>query len=521
VVSNLSFDKWLVRINEMSDSPPPVLEYGHAEPVGRRLVRHIPRPSIPTVLLLILAAIFDCWFYGDHKAWVVERSFDGATSWLGEHVTSDGSKLLTGSGDSFRQSGGLRAPFNILDTSTGQSICTFGNDLEFASFAMFSPNEKRVLTVGGIIKQTVTRSGNQIATSEVWGEVRRTVRLWDAANGKLLATLDPVGQVQSIFGDPCPVFYSPDGKRIVALDIDGAKLYDCDGNLLGALDKSCVTDRVYFSPDSSQCVIRTTGSLPVRFRSTRDGSVMAEHVLENGTSNGFDGAFSPDGKTFACVCYGWLYLIDPTNGSLRLPPIHVHGNDSGIWYSPDGRRVLLMLDRNLANALVAVDADSGNIVATSPTAGGSGSQMTWLANTHQMALGFWSDILEIHDAATLRRMNTINTNRVWRFSTDQSRFVGKASSGTLQLFSTSNWQQTGEINLQPGGMQYITDAMFLPDPAHILTLTDKGNVQTWLRRRPEKAWGVIALPQFWLAVVFSILLICSLWRDVIRFYRLA
>jgi len=51
-----------------------------------------------------------------------------------------------------------------------------------------------------------------------------------------------------------PALFSPDGKRIVTLDIDRAAMYDNTGKQLGILEKSdrpqgysFIADRVYFS----------------------------------------------------------------------------------------------------------------------------------------------------------------------------------------------------------------------------------------------------------------------------------
>jgi WD40 repeat protein len=509
----------------MSEGVPPILGYARADPMVQRLIRHLPRPSVVTVVLLLLAGISDSWFWQDHRAWVVEKSFERGGISLGAHVTSDGSRMLAGNGD---DSFGLRSPFRILDTRDGREICRFGDNLEFASFAIFSPDEKRVLTVGGIIKETVTRSGNGKSTSDVWGDVRRTVRVWDAGTGTLLATLDPVGQEQSDLGSPTPVFYSPDGTKIVTLQIERAKLYDGDGKKLGDLEKregyGFVTDRVYFSPDSRLCVVRTVNSNTIRFRSTTNGSVTAEHVLENTAANGFEGAFSPDGKTFACVCFGWLYLIDPADGSLRQPPISVGGNESGIWYSADGKRVLLLVDKitaggAVATLFIAVDNTSGKIVASAPTTADVGTRITEMGAAHEISLSIWDSRNEIHDAASLTLISTIASNGISRFSRDQSRYACLATNGALRLLSTADWRQTGEIDLPAGAMEHFTDAMFLADRDHVLTTTDKGTVQRWMRRRPEPRWGVIALPMFWVAVVFTLGLIFSVGCDMVKFGR--
>jgi WD40 repeat protein len=424
----------------------------------------------------------------------------------------------------------MESPFRVLDIASGSEICSFGDPLEFASFAMFSPDGTQVLTVGGIIKRTVTTDAHGgVSTYSVYGDVKRTARLWDAATGTLIANLNRIGQTQGGSGNPCPALFSPDGKRIVTLDIDRAAMYDNTGKQLGILEKSdrpqgysFIADRVYFSPDSKECVVRTIGGFPIRFRSTTDASLIAEHQLENGNTNGFDGAFSSDGTTFACSCFGWLYLIDPTNGSLKLPPIDLAGNDEGIWYSPDGLRVFVLIEQNMKESLVSVDTATGKVAASAPTTGNLGSSLNWIQHGQLVVLSTWNFSDEIFDARTLKQIGKIVTGGLSRYSDDRSRFICQGVNSTmLEVFTTSPMRKTSEIRRDAASwpLGYFKDAMFRSDPGQLLTATDQGTVQLWLRRRPEIFWGIFYLPQCWLAILFTAAFLWGVRRDVLGFYR--
>jgi hypothetical protein len=49
---------------------------------------------------------------------------------------------------------------------------------------------------------------------------------------------------------------------------------------------------------------------------------------------------------------------------------------------------------------------------------------------------------------------------------------------------------------------------------HLLCQVEsKPELQVWRRRRPEYAWGLLALPEFWLVPIFLVATIVSVRRD--------
>jgi hypothetical protein len=494
----------------------PILNYGEAESFRRRVLRHIPRPSIWTCVLLIAACCFGRWLQIDHQVWIVKRTLPGTTAKLNGFITRDGTRLLVGSDAPFDY---LGSPFRIIDIRTGIEQTRFGDPLEFATHAIFSPDETQVLTVGGMINRTVSGGGS---TKSVYGDANsQPVRLWNAVTGKLIANLDPLGRLNSSFGSPCPLFFSPNGRRIVTLDTFHARLYDNSGKLLANLEPNC-GDRVYFSPDSQKCVVSTNGSLPMRIHSDVDGSVRSETPLEHGTSNQTHGLFSPDGRTFACTCNEWAWLINAADGAMRGQPIMLGGHDEGVWYSADGSHLFIVVDTYPKQVLHSIDTATGSIVAKIPSIGYTDMRVTWLADQKVMVLTAWDNESETVQSDPLTSVATFNAHGIARFSKDRSRFLCREqNSRTLDIFSTSPWRETSQIveETRPGMGDYLTDAQFLPNPRQLLTATDQRLVQLWERRRPESAWGVFVLPQCCLAIVFTIGFFVSAARDFLQFYR--
>jgi len=195
--------------------------------------------------------------------------------------------------------------------------------------------------------------------------------------------------------------------------------------------------------------------------------------------------------------------------------------------SPDGRRLLVTHDARRADALTALDLSTGKPAATTRPVDPPGrSAVTWSpSGRHILLLG--DSGLEILDAVTLRPRRLIAEVSApfagVTFSPDGSRAIILDRTGAygprVEFLSAATWNPTSTI-ADPLGSTHgrFTDAVFVGDAGHVLTSTDQGYVQLWRRRRPEPAWGIVALPQTWVAGVLSLGVLVSVWRDLARFY---
>ncbi|MCK6473587.1 MAG: hypothetical protein L6R28_17825 [Planctomycetes bacterium] len=63
--------------------------------------------------------------------------------------------------------------------------------------------------------------------------------------------------------------------------------------------------------------------------------------------------------------------------------------------------------------------------------------------------------------------------------------------------------------------KWLPEQPFAASGDRLLLLTSKENedAQIWERRRDEGPWGIVALPEFWLTILFALLLLWSLVRD--------
>ncbi|MCK6473521.1 MAG: WD40 repeat domain-containing protein [Planctomycetes bacterium] len=67
-----------------------------------------------------------------------------------------------------------------------------------------------------------------------------------------------------------------------------------------------------------------------------------------------------------------------------------------------------------------------------------------------------------------------------------------------------------DLSTAEGSVEWL---WFSPSVLAVLVLGKDGTLTMWERRRPEQWWGVAWLPEFWLTVVFALLVLWSLIRD--------
>jgi tricorn protease-like protein len=159
-----------------------------------------------------------------------------------------------------------------------------------------------------------------------------SIRIWDAATGKVLHTL--TGFVGAIW----TVTYSPDGKFIASAGVDGAvRIWEAETGLPSAVlsgHTGAVWD-VAYSPNGK--FIASAGSdKTVRLWDAASGAIVrifTEHT------NGVHGvAYSPDGKFIASGSYDKTVVIRNTETGSVLHTLTGHTyHVYDVAYSPDGK----------------------------------------------------------------------------------------------------------------------------------------------------------------------------------------
>jgi WD40 repeat protein len=253
--------------------------------------------------------------------------------------SADGKRVVTASANCRVTKGGKLingSAVHVWDSRTGAGLLALKGHETGALFARLSPDGKRLVTVsdgwvriksvGGFLSSDYKKGGSASAG---------VVRLWDASDGKLIATLEkPVGEVYQLS-------FSPDGRTLLVLFANqpSALLVDAgtgkglrtlaghQGALRGAA----------FSPDGKRLVTFSWDGT-VRLWNARTGQPLGKPMRHPAAVEAV--AFSPDGKRLATLSGKTATIWDSSTRKL-LATLKGHGGlISSAAFSPDGKRLV-------------------------------------------------------------------------------------------------------------------------------------------------------------------------------------
>jgi WD40 repeat protein len=347
--------------------------------------------------------------------------------------------------------------------------------------AEFSPDGRRIITAGYYeILISDVESGKQ--TAKLKGDTdsfvlavfapdgqrvasigymdTEAVRLWDATSGSELARLGPKRKVHSLA-------FSPDGKHIVTADHDGmARVYDVsNGKEIGKIDGhgGRAVRYAVFSPDGGR-ILTVGDDTTARIWDT----ARLQQILELSGHRHFvrSAEFSPDGQRVVTVSY------DKT---------------ARIWNTATGRETASLKIDDFIYATAKFSPNGRHILTTDD----SGSADMWDAARGTLATTQFGRFDHTYSAS---------------FSPDGERIITASGFDGVRV-----WDAQGRPLVQLPDIGYVESASFSANRMRIVT-KEVHTAHVWLRRRPEYAWGVFVLPEFWLNIVFLGGFGWSLWR---------
>ena len=317
----------------------------------------------------------------------------------------------------------------------------------------FSPDGKRVLT----------------------GASHKTARLWDAATGAAVATLE--GHI----GPITAVAFSPDGKLVLTQHWMDAGAWErrnqrCVSDAPDAPVMKCrrlLSDAVAFSPDGKRVL---TGSFDrtARLWDAATGAAVATFEGHRGPINAI--ALSPDGKrALTGSTDKTARLWDVATGT-SVATLEGHtGPVTAVAFSPDDKRVLTGSWDNTARLW---DAATGTSVAT---LGGNTEGMTTVTFSPDSKLvltGAFDETARLWDAATGTAIATGTHGPVTAaaFSPDGKRILTASSDKTARLWDAATGGAAATLE---GGTDADNTAAFSPDGRRVLIGSDDKTARLW------------------------------------------
>ncbi len=299
-------------------------------------------------------------------------------------------------------------------------------------------------------------------TRIVSGSDDKTVRVWDAASGRLLLSL------QGHLGSVLACAFSPNGTRIVSGSSDQTvRVWDADsGRLLLSLQgHSGSVFACGYSPDGGR-IVSGSDDHTVRVWDAESGNLLL--ALEGHSGSVFACGYSPDGTHIVSGSYDESVRVwSAESGVLLLPLIGHSASVQACGHSPCGTRIVSASSDEIVRVW---DAESGQVLLSLQGHSGPVNACGYSPDGKRILFGSGDHLVRVWDAESGRSLlslyghslpvnacgyNSAGT-RIVSGSDDKTVRVWDAESGRLLLSLQSHSAGVRACGYSPGGTRIVS-----------------------------------------------------------------
>ncbi|MCX4902462.1 hypothetical protein OG571_46870 (plasmid) [Streptomyces sp. NBC_01369] len=323
---------------------------------------------------------------------------------------------------------------------------------------------------GALTSVAFSPDGRTLATAGDGG----TVRIWDAATGRLLKSL--LGLTGRVFS----AVFSPDGRTLATASSGNAsvQLWDTDtGQLRSNLgEQTNGTMSLAFSPDGRTLATAQPGR-GVELWDT--GTLRLRRSLGEPTNGTELVAFSPDGRTLAATS-GYERIVglwDIDTGRLRSRLEKGAQGTRALAFSPDGRTLATGGEDHVVQLW---ETSTGRLRRSLGERANATMSVAFSPDGRTLATGGLDRVVRLWDTATGATMATLpgHVNFIFSvaFSPDGRTLATGGEDRAVRLWETAA-SQTRVVLSSP--LEMVFSVAFSPDSRTLATASDGRGVDLW------------------------------------------